>query len=447
MTSTQEPFSEATNNWDLQQLYQDLAVVKRQLLAQTKSGLTEVEKTHLRALLCGYRPAEIARLLNKDAQGLRVDLSRTLYRYVEVLTKRESNTLEDWRDIVNWLTTAGYKNQQNKAVDWGEAPEVPVFYGRTQELATLQQWIVQDRCHVVTLLGMGGIGKTALAVKLAELIQDEFEYFIWRSLRYTPKLESLWANLLFFFSNQKETQGELSQIIYFLCQHRCLIVLDEVDAILGNGHPVGHYRPGYEGYGELLRRVGEQRALQSCLVLTSYEKPQEIVSLEGKRLPVRSLLLTGLGEAANEIFSEEGLTYEPEEGQELIQMYRGNPLALKIVSTTIQDLFGGSVAEFLKYTTLVISDRIREILEQQFQRLSEIEKKILHALTIHHQPMSPEQLRQNISSGVSKSEIIEALDSLGRRSLIETSREHSTVLFTLQPVVMKYVKRIYEIGM
>jgi hypothetical protein len=33
------------------------------------------------------------------------------------------------------------------------------FYGRTQELDTLTQWIVQDQCRLVAILGMGGIRK------------------------------------------------------------------------------------------------------------------------------------------------------------------------------------------------------------------------------------------------------------------------------------------------
>src|SRR5439155_9756794 len=41
-------------------------------------------------------------------------------------------------------------------VDWGEALAVPTFYGREGELATLCQWVLQERCRVVSVLGMGG---------------------------------------------------------------------------------------------------------------------------------------------------------------------------------------------------------------------------------------------------------------------------------------------------
>ena len=69
---------------------------------------------------------------------------------------------------------------------WGNIPDTFGFVGRNQELDILQQWIVKDRSRLTILLGMGGIGKTALAAKLTRQVQPEFESIIWRSLRNAP---------------------------------------------------------------------------------------------------------------------------------------------------------------------------------------------------------------------------------------------------------------------
>ncbi|WP_414561815.1 NB-ARC domain-containing protein [Anabaena sp. CCY 9613] len=341
----------------------------------------------------------------------------------------------------------------NNRLYWGEAIFPSVFYGRTEELTTLKQWILDDQCRLVALLGIGGIGKTSLSVKLAEQIQENFEYVIWRSLREAPPIKIILANLIQFLSDEQEIESNLpesfsariSRLLEYLQNHRCLLILDNAEAILRSGSRAGVYREGYEEYGELLRRVGEATH-QSCLVLTSREKPKEVALLEGETLPVRSIPLSGLKVAeGQEILKLKGISAAEGEWQAMIERYAGNPLALKIVATTIQDIFDGNVTEFLQQDTAVFGD-IRDILEQHFERLSDLEKNIMYWLAINRESVTFAELREDIVSPVPHAKLLEAIESLGRRSLIEkatpTLVENNTATFTLQPVVMEYMTQV-----
>ncbi|MBN3962124.1 NB-ARC domain-containing protein [Nostoc sp. NMS8] len=338
----------------------------------------------------------------------------------------------------------------NTRLDWGEAIFNSVFYGRREELTTLEEWILNEQCQLVALLGIGGMGKTALSVKLAQQIQDNFEYVIWRSLREAPPVKIILGNLIQFLSDEQETEGNLpesfsdrvSRILYYLQNHRCLVILDNAESILRSGSRAGLYPEGYEEYGELLRRVGEATH-QSCLMLTSREKPKEVALLEGQALPVRSLLLSGLKVAeGQEILKLKGLSAAEDEWKVIIERYAGNPLALKIVATTIKDIFDGNMTDFLQQETAVFGE-IRDILEQQFERLSDLEKDIMYWLAINRESITLSELREDIISPIPQAKLLEAVESLGRRSLIEKTTpiltEKTGSLFTLQPVVMEYV--------
>jgi WD40 repeat protein len=332
--------------------------------------------------------------------------------------------------------------------DWGEAFDVSVFYGRTEELAKLEQWIVSDRCRLVALLGMGGIGKTSLSIKLAQKIQDEFEYVIWRSLGNAPPVKDILADVIKFLSNQQETNlpedigAGVSLLIDYLRKHHCLLILDNAESILLGGERAGQYREGYEDYGIVIKRIGET-SHQSCLILTSREKPGEIASAEGEILAVRSFQMPGLKAVeGEEIFNAKGLSGSDDEQGRLIDFYKGNPLALKIISTTIKEVFDGSITEFLAQGS-VIFGRVRDLLDQQLSRLSDLEREVMYWLAINREPVSLPELREDIVSLASPPKLIEALESLVRRSLIEkatsTAIEKSAALFTLQPVVMEYL--------
>ncbi|HEY9804945.1 MAG TPA: hypothetical protein V6D04_00135, partial [Candidatus Obscuribacterales bacterium] len=107
----------------------------------------------------------------------------------------------------------------------------------------------------------------------------------------------------------------------------------------------------------------------------------------------------------------------------LVERYAGNPLALKIVATTIHDLFGSSVTKFLEQIeqdATAFGD-IRTLLDQQFSRLSPLETEVMYWLAINCEPVSLTELRNDIVSLVSFSAALEVLESLNRRSLIEKS--------------------------
>ena len=344
--------------------------------------------------------------------------------------------VERWEEIVEGAIPASAV----QLVRSDGMPDVSIFYGRPDELATLTQWITIDRCRLIALLGMGGIGKSALAVRLAEQLAPLFEFVIWRSLRYTPSLEKLLFELTQLLSERTDLsqsntiEEQISSLIEGLQRHRVLLVLDGWETVLSSGDFAGHYREGYKSYGELLQRVG-QESHKSCLLLTSREKTPEISLLEGRTAPVRSLNLPGLGEAAQEIFRAEDLS-DKEQWSRLIQIYRGNPLVLQVIATFVRELFGGSVTEFLRQGGTLITRDLNHFLRPLFKRLSPLEKQVMRQLAQAQEPMLLQQLREALPD-ISNQALLDALQSLWWRSLIERS---ATGAFTLPPIIDEWLR-------
>ena len=330
-------------------------------------------------------------------------------------------------------------------IDWGEAPNSSVFYGRNHELNTLSKFILDDQCNLVAVLGMGGIGKTTLASKLSQEICSQFDYIIWRSLREAPKIKDVLAEIIKFISNQQEINlpdslgGKITRLIHYLKASKCLLILDNVESIMQSGNYVGEYLTGYEGYGDLFTRIGESLH-QSCLLITSREKPKEITLLEAISA-VSSLQLIGLDISAGQnILAKYGsLSGSENEWKVVIQAYAGNPQALKFVAKMIEASLNGNISTFVvNYLNegQVIFNNIRELLESQFQRLSELEKSVMYWLAINREPCSILELQEDIISLLPQISLLEALASLLRRDFIEKSHGDK---FSLQNVIMEYM--------
>jgi hypothetical protein len=114
------------------------------------------------------------------------------------------------------------------------------------------------------------------------------------------------------------------------------------------------YKEGFEVYGKLLitlKRCKNLKGIEqaSCLVLTSREKPKELLSFSAADAGRKLYMLEGLAYAeAETLLKTFHLNGQPKDYREFIDRYCGHPMALRLSANTVKDVFNGSIRDFLK---------------------------------------------------------------------------------------------------
>jgi len=333
--------------------------------------------------------------------------------------------------------TSNSKSTKTSHQDLSEMPELGDFFDRTPELDTLTTWILQQRSRLIALTGISGIGKTSLAVQLVQQIKDEFEYAVWYTLDESPSIDKFQSNLTQLFCQSENldlsaTNQKRLPLIKYLQKYRCLIVLDDVHNLFCSGEFAGKYKPQYEEYRSLFKQI-EKLSHPCCFLLIGWEQPREVTQVKSQNTLIRTLQLKGLDIAAGrEILRDYGLE-ESDNSEALIHRYQGNPLWLKSVGNLIEEL-RISATELLLDDTILLPEDLKDVLQQQYDRTSELEKQVMSLLARENQPVN---LANLLGKGqISSSDLLNALQSLSRRCLIEKQES----LYTLLPVLRQYIK-------
>ena len=263
-----------------------------------------------------------------------------------------------------------------------EAPKAAVpsrpFFGRTEEHRTLREWLASDAPSFAILLGVAGIGKSAL---VARLLSDEPRPTFVRRVYAHDDAHGLLSSFADFLARQgrRRLKAVITRPAYDPTEaiavmrgdlSGCVVALDDL-----------HACPAADA---LLRALFEVPGTTKILVATrtqpTFYERSDLVS--GRVIEVH---LEGLDPlASGELLRARGAAIEPEAIQHVIAATHGHPLALELFAASGLD--AGAV------------ETERYVLETVLDGLDDSSEELLRTFAVLRRPArSPEALGATLS--------------------------------------------------
>lgn len=220
------------------------------------------------------------------------------------------------------------------------------WVGREELISQLSHRLQED-CRVLSIVGITGIGKTALAMRLT---LEPSVANSWREL-YTVSIDRESSNFFVVARRllgqaamneqlQKDPDLLVRAMVTKLRSHPCLLVLDMVEEVL---EPVGF--GGHQfiepAFAKLLEQVIKAEQMPSRIILTSQDQ-LPIIAQGRYRSRSHMQRLKGLEESeALELFLSWDVRIQTdldlENLKRIIHVYEGHPLALRVIAGEIRE--------------------------------------------------------------------------------------------------------------
>lgn len=349
------------------------------------------------------------------------------------------------------------------------------WVGREALVNTLTQKI-QDNCRVLMLVGITGIGKSSLAVRLSlepktAQTWSKVRWFRFNADRYAfdEFACQLLGQMPSTFEFDQNPQKLVSDLVTYLQAHPCLLVLDMVEELL-SASDRGELRYRDSLFAKFFDRLLEVEIMPSRLILTSQDRLPVIA--EG-RYKGRSHLeqLKGLNMAeALELFEvwqvNSSRNEEVEYLRRIIQAYEGHPLALGVIAGEIRETpysgdiqaywhdYGQEIVEIeqdkiassldfnaepvtLAYYSIDLTDLVKCRIERTFTRLqvSSPLAYILLCMGATYRCSVERTAWLILIADAPKEAQITAFQALQRRFILESDRSVERVLYRLHSLI------------
>ena len=274
-------------------------------------------------------------------------------------------------------------------------PTLPTtLIGREQEIAQITTLLQQEEVRLVTITGPGGIGKTHLALKVAE---TQLEHFA-REVYFVPLTPLLSAELLVAtiavtlrFSFQGSRDQKI-QLLTYLHEKKILLILDGFE----------HVQAGASLIAEILRQ-----APATTLLVTSRERlhtqGEWVLDLAGLSFPHTDQIEEEQRYSAMQFFLHCAHRHNapvPPSAEEMravgriCQLVEGMPLALELAAAWTRTLSCRDIAHELEQgltllttTSSTVPERHRSILvvcEHSWNLLTAEEQAVFRRLSVFH---------------------------------------------------------------